>query len=280
MERLAGRVAVVTGAAGGIGFGIAEALAAEGMRLVLADLDGERLAQAAGALAGGGAELIGIPTDVRDAGSVEALAAAALDAFGAVHVVCNNAGVATMGYQWETPLADWEWVVDVNLWGTVHGVRTFVPILLANPDGGHVVNVASMGGLIGSAFSGPYSATKHAVVGLSKGLRAEFEQQGAQIGVTVVCPGKVATSIVERLNRRPGPTGEVVLPPEVRAVRDAMRDHAGEGVSARDAGQLVCDAIKRDRFWAFPGAQAHLPLLRRELQAVSNALEATVDPGP
>jgi NADP-dependent 3-hydroxy acid dehydrogenase YdfG len=149
VEELAGRVAVVTGAASGIGRGIAGALAAQGMRIVAADLDGARLAVTGAELRGNGAEVIERVTDVRDGAAVQALAAAALEAYGAVHVICNNAGVWTLGYQWETDLADWSWVIDVNLWGVIHGVRTFVPILLRNAE-------AAM------------SSTSHLSVGLSR----------------------------------------------------------------------------------------------------------------
>jgi NADP-dependent 3-hydroxy acid dehydrogenase YdfG len=174
MDELAGRVAVISGAASGIGYRIATALAGEGMRLVLADVDAAGLTSARRSLARAGAEVTEVLADVRDAAAVDALAAVAVETFGTVHVVYNNAGVWTLGYQWETSLDDWRWVVDVYLWGVIHGVRTFVPILLANPAGGHVVNTASMGGLLGGPVSGPYVATKHAVVGLSKGLRAEL----------------------------------------------------------------------------------------------------------
>lgn len=263
MDELAGRVAVITGAASGIGFGIAEALAEEGVRLVLADVDADRLRVAGQALGGLGADLTEVVTDVRDAASVDALAATTVKQFGEVHVLCNNAGVWTVGYQWETELADWQWVVDVNLWGVVHGVRAFTPLLLANPEGGHVVNTASMGGLIAGTVTGPYTATKHAVVGLSKGLRAELAMKGSNVGVTVVCPGKVATPILQHVGKRPGATADAQLPGEVQAIADAMRSGSAD-VSAKDAGRMIRSAIKRNQFWVFPGAHAHRPLLQRE----------------
>src|SRR5947209_10611823 len=191
MDDLQGRVAVVTGAAGGIGLGLAEAFVEAGMRVAIADVDAARLDGARQKL---GDAAIAVPTDVTDPASVDALAAATLDAFGAVHVVCNNAGVSTLGYQWEIPLDDWHWLMDVNLFGVVHGIRTFVPILLEQGEG-HVVNTASMGGLMTSAGSAAYSASKHAVIGLSKALRAELGIKSPDIGVTVMCPGEVATEM-------------------------------------------------------------------------------------
>jgi NAD(P)-dependent dehydrogenase (short-subunit alcohol dehydrogenase family) len=264
MEELAGKGAVVTGAGGGIGRGIALALAAAGMRLVLADTDADGLRATGAELRGSGAEAIEATTDVRDASAVESLAAVTLDTYGAVHVLCNNAGVWTVGRQWETDLADWRWVIDVNLWGAVHGVRTFVPLLLRNPDGGHVVNVSSMGGLLGGPLTGPYSASKHAIVGLSKGLRAELAHMGSDVGVSVVCPGKVRSAILDNVNKRPGRPGEPVLTPEAQAVTDAMRGAGSRAISAEDAGRLVREAIKRNSFWVLPGAGAHLPLLEQE----------------
>jgi NAD(P)-dependent dehydrogenase (short-subunit alcohol dehydrogenase family) len=171
MHTLAGRVAVVTGAAGGLGLGLARTLGAAGMRLVLADIDAAALQEAAEDLRTEVEAVAAVPTDVRDEDQVDRLAKQAVATFGRVDLLVNNAGVWTLGYQWETPLADWRWVVDVNFWGVVHGVRAFVPLLLANPDGGHVINVASMGGIRAGAFSGPYAATKHAVVGLERRLR-------------------------------------------------------------------------------------------------------------
>jgi NAD(P)-dependent dehydrogenase (short-subunit alcohol dehydrogenase family) len=204
MSDLRGRVAVVTGAASGIGLGMAEAFLGEGALVVLADINVGALRAAETSLAGWQGEVFGVVADVSDLESVRRLARATLERFGAVDVVGNNAGVWTLGYQWETSEEDWGWVVDVNLWGVIHGIQVFVPLLLANPGGGQVVNTASVGGLVGGAGTGPYAATKHGIVGLSKSLRAEFATQKAAIGVTIVCPGRVSTRIADRVNGRPG----------------------------------------------------------------------------
>jgi NAD(P)-dependent dehydrogenase (short-subunit alcohol dehydrogenase family) len=251
---LAERVLVVTGAATGIGRGVARAAAAAGMKVVAADLDATALDDTVGQLRADGAEVLGVPTDVRDAGAVDALARAAVAAFGGVDVVCNNAGVWTLGHEWETSLEDWRWVVDVNLWGVVHGVRTFVPLLLGNPDGGHVVNVASMGGLVAGPLTGPYAATKHAVVGLSKSLRAELAGREPRVGVSVVCPGRVRTSILDTVNRRPEAGADRVLSPDAQAVLDAMDRAGASALEADAAGRQILDAVVHDLFWIFPGA--------------------------
>jgi NAD(P)-dependent dehydrogenase (short-subunit alcohol dehydrogenase family) len=257
-------VAVVTGGASGIGRGMANAFARRGMRLVLADVDLDLLDASVADLRAGGATAIGVPTDVRQASAVDALAGATLKAFGRVDVICNNAGVWTLETQWETSLDEWQWVVDVNLWGVVHGVRTFVPLLLDNPDGGRVVNTASMGGLFGLPFNGPYTTTKHAVVGLSKGLRQELDARcGGRVGVTVVCPGTVRTAIIDNLNRRPEPNAD--RGPEVRAMLEATREQVTTtGITADEAGEIIADAVDQRRFWAFPAATALSPLLAYE----------------
>jgi NAD(P)-dependent dehydrogenase (short-subunit alcohol dehydrogenase family) len=233
------------------------------MRLVLADVDRDGLTAAATGLRAAGTQVLAWETDVRDQASVDALGRAAVAEFGAVDVVCNNAGVWTLGYQWETGLDDWQWVIDVNLWGVIHGLRTFVPLLLANADGGHVVNTASMGGLISGPLAGPYAASKSAVVALSKGLAAELAMKEATVGVTVVCPGKVDTPILGRFNQRPGGPTDVSLPPEVQATAEVMA--ATGGLPARAAGQMIRDAIIANRFWVFPGAERHRPLLEAEV---------------
>ncbi len=273
---LVGRVLVVTGGASGIGRGIASAAVAEGMKVVLADIDTARLTAAAAALPASGNDVVAVPTDVRDPTAVDHLAQAALDAFDRVDVICNNAGVWTLGSAWETALDDWRWVVDVNLWGVVYGVRTFVPLLLANPDGGHVVNVASMGGLVAGTLTGSYAATKHAVVGLSKTLRAELASQRPPVGVSVVCPGRVDTSVLDNVNRRPGALGERRLTPQAQVVLDAMRSAGGSAVPAEAAGRMILQAVKTGQFWVFPGAAAHGPLLERETNDVLSAFQAGV----
>ncbi len=164
MKEFKDKVAVVTGAASGIGRSLAERCAEEGMKVVMADVEGPALAQAAKELSAPGVTLLAVPTDVSKASEVENLARRTLEAFGAVHLLFNNAGVGKVGIVWEVTLADWEWVMGVNLWGVIHGVRTFVPLMLAQDTEGHVVNTASMAGLTAAAGYGIYSVTKHGVV--------------------------------------------------------------------------------------------------------------------
>lgn len=271
------RVAVVTGGASGIGRGMANAFARRDFRLVLADVDVSLLGQSVDELRAAGAEAVGVPTDVRDAAAVDALAATAMETFGRVDVACNNAGVWTMETQWETSVDDWKWVVDVNLWGVIHGVRSFVPILLDNPDGGRIVNTASMGGLFGLPFSGPYTTTKHAVVGLSKGLRQELDaRSGGRVGVTVVCPGTVRTPIINSPAYRPGSSGDRA--PDVQAIYDAMREQVSVGISSDEAGEVIVDAAERGQFWAFPAAAALTPIVRQDGDELIASLEALAKP--
>jgi NAD(P)-dependent dehydrogenase (short-subunit alcohol dehydrogenase family) len=249
MDTLQDRVAVVTGAAGGIGRGIALAFAAAGMRLVLADVDAKGIDAVAEEVGELGAPALRVPTDVSDASAVDALADATLAEYGAVHVVCNNAGVSTVGVQWDTPLADWEWVVGVNLWGVVNGVRTFVPHLIEQ-DEGHIVNTSSMGGLMTGALLGPYTATKHAVVGLSKGLRAELAFKAPHVGVSVICPGEIHTGMIERIKVEPSPESDAML--------DRLRAVIAVGLPPLEVGRMVIEAITGGRFWILPNARPHL----------------------
>src|SRR5512134_171510 len=231
MEALAAKTAVVTGAASGIGLAIAKRLGAEGMRVVLADVEADALARAARELDGAGVETLAVPTDVASAQQVEALAQRATDAFGAPHLVCNNAGVFAGGHCWEVSLADWKWTLDVNLWGVIHGVRSFVPRLLAHGDEAHVVNTASMAGLMSNPFSGPYTVSKHAVVALSEVLHHELTLTGTKVGVSVLCPEAVATRIGESERNRPG--GPVATPPTPaeQVVRGALRQSVAKGLA-------------------------------------------------
>ena len=203
MKDLSGKVAVVTGGASGIGRALAERFVAEGMRLVLADIEEKALAGAAEELGAAGATVVPVVTDVSKEASVMALADRAYAELGAVHVLCNNAGVATGGLSWELTEADWQWTLGVNLWGVIHGVRAFVPRMIAGGDDGHVVNTASMAGLLSAPFMGPYNASKFAVVTISEVLHHELAMTGAKVKVSVLCPGFVATQIGESDRNRP-----------------------------------------------------------------------------
>ena len=202
MDPFKDRVAVITGGAGGIGSAMAKAFAARGAKIVLADLDEPALAGAVRELEKSGAQALGVRTDVSRPESVEALAEATLRRFGAVHIVCNNAGIATFGPIAKATRKDWEFTMNVNFWGVVNGVQSFVPRLIDQNQGGHVVNTASMAGLVGMRWLGVYCASKFAVVGLTESLFVELRDQG--IGVSVLCPMVVATNINENsLRMRP-----------------------------------------------------------------------------
>jgi len=207
MKAFQGKVAVVTGAASGIGRALAERCAQEGMKVVLADIEGQALLQASGDLAAQGAQTLAVPTDVSQAGEVETLARKAFEAYSAVHLLFNNAGVGAGTTAWESTLADWEWVLGVNLWGVIHGLRAFVPRMLAQETECHVVNTASVAGLLPGR--GVYGVSKHAVVALSEALSADLGQQRSKIGVSVLCPGYVNTRILDSsVRHRPPVTGE------------------------------------------------------------------------
>ena len=268
MKELFGRVAVVTGASSGIGLATAVALANKGMKLVLASQNVERLDSAVRTVERTGAQVIGVPTDVGDITAVNALAAATIERFGAVQLVVNNAGVFAPGYLWEISQEDWNWVMDVNLNGPIYVLRAFVPLLLQQPEG-HVVNVASSGGLMPAPAHAPYCTTKHAMVGLSKALRADLGLKGASIGVTVVCPGAVATPITSQVNTTgPGgvPRGSFDLAPDVAAVWDVINTFTDDGIPAESCADMIVSAIQENQFWLLPNAQVFHPIFDQELE--------------
>ncbi len=241
MEQLEGRTATVTGAASGIGLAIVEAFVAEGMRVVMADIDGEALRTHAARLGDAGAHVYAVSADVRDPDAVQRVGNAAIERFGKLHVAVNNAGVVTGGYSWEIPLEDWHRVIDVDLWGVIHGIRTFVPHILASGEEGHVVNTASMAAVLALGRLGPYTVAKHGVLGLSDVLRAEFEALGAPVGVSVVMPGMIKTAM--------NPIGTVT--PDVVALQ-------------------VVDAIRRRRSYVFTDDHSTAEVERR-LRAILSA---------
>lgn len=269
MRDLEGKVAVITGASTGIGRSVALECARAGMRVVMASQNEERLAAAVEQVRKIGPDVIGRRTDVGKLSEIEALAEAALASFGAVHLLVNNAGVFRPGYMWELSLEEWRWVVDVNLWGTVYGIKVFVPHLLRAGEG-HVVNVSSTGGLMTTPVQGPYTATKHAMVGISKGLRADLAMKGAAIGVTLVCPGMVATNITTQLETN-GPGGrplEVNVPPEVAVMWNTMRTLTDAGIPADDVGPMVLEAVRENRFWLLPNGEQFFPVFDDELRSL------------
>lgn len=266
MENLEGRVAVVTGASTGIGRSIAKSFLDAGMKVVAASQNPTRLDEAVADLRPLG-DVIGVATDVSDLAAMQRLAEATLAAFGAVHVLVNNAGVFAPGYAWEISAEDWEWVVGVNLWGPIHGIRTFVPLILEQPEG-HVVNVSSAGGLMTSTVHGPYSTTKHGVVGLSRSLRADLELKGANVGVTLVCPGAVKTEITSQIeNTGPGgvPRGSIDLAPEVQARWESIANYTDAGIPSDEAGEMVLAAVRENRFWVLPNGEVFHPVFDAEL---------------
>ncbi len=245
MDAFKDRVAVVTGGGSGIGAAMARAFAARGAKLVLADIDEAALASVAEPLAASGTQVLTRKTDVGERAQVEALARAAEERFGAVHVVCNNAGIGVYGEIADVPHADWEYTMRVNFWGVVHGVETFAPRLIAQ-QGGHIVNTASMAGCVGMQWLGVYCASKFAVVGLSEALYRELGRHG--VGVSVLCPMIVDTRINENsIRNRPAnlrkPGGDGFIPPAA-----AM---AGGVITPEEVARRVVRAVDRRDFYIF-----------------------------
>lgn len=244
MERLEGRSAVVTGGASGIGLAVATALAAQGVRVLLTDVDGQALDAAASSLLSAvpGAEVDAAVVDVRDPDSVETAAARAVERFGGLHIAMNNAGIVNGGRAWELPLEEWRRVLDVNLWGVIHGIRAFVPRILATGEEGHVVNTGSRASVVAHGGLGPYTVAKHGVLALSDVLRKDLQAAGAPVGVSIVLPGAIRTGM--------NPIGDIEPSTVAANVVDAIRtgrryvftdDQGNEGVRRR-LGAIV-DAL-------------------------------------
>jgi NAD(P)-dependent dehydrogenase (short-subunit alcohol dehydrogenase family) len=253
MRVFEGRVAVVTGAASGIGLALAQRFAAEGMKVVMADVEAEALDRAAAAVRATTPAVLATRVDVARAEDVERLARETYAAFGAAHVVCNNAGVAVIGAVHEHSLADWQWVLGVNLWGVIHGVRAFVPRMLAGGDEGHIVNTASMAGLTTAPFMSVYDVTKHGVVALSESMYKEFEMTGAPLGVSVVCPGLIDTNIMRSSRNRPAELAEEgKAGPMAQAFGQGLADRLTTGYPPSEVAEQVVRGIRNRRFYIVP----------------------------
>ncbi len=259
---LAGKVAVVTGGASGIGKGIAAQLVAEGARVVIADIQRDAMEAAAAEIGA-----MGVLTDVSDPASVDALAAAVLDRYGVVHVVCNNAGIGPLAPVADLTLDDWRWMIGVNLWGVIHGVHTFLPVLKRNRDGGHIVNTASMAGLVAGPRLGAYAAAKYGVVGLTEVLAAELAADNSRVGVSVLCPGTVHTNIGHSSRNRPADLPDAGFKDIDIELEDNPRYR---WIYPADAGAVVVRAIKRGDLYALTHPDWY-PMVAERHEAIAEA---------
>jgi NAD(P)-dependent dehydrogenase (short-subunit alcohol dehydrogenase family) len=268
------RVAVVTGAASGIGLALAERFAAEGMKVVMADIEAAALDAAAGGLTRRGATVLATRADVSRSEDVERLAEETYRRFGAAHVVCNNAGVAVIGAVHEHTLADWQWVINVNLWGVIHGVRAFLPRMLAGGDEGHIVNTASMAGLTTAPFMSVYDVTKHGVVALSESMYKELTVTGAPVGVSVVCPGLIDTNIMRSSRNRPEQLAEAgKAGPAAQAFGQALGERLAGGYPPSEVAAQVLQGIREGRFYivpAQPEVKGNIAIRAEDLLALRN----------
>jgi len=269
------KVAVITGAASGIGRGIAQRCAQEGMKVILADIEEEALIQTEKEMEAAGASVLAVLTDVSQASDVEVLRQKTLDAFGAVHLLCNNAGVGAGGSIWESTLADWEWVIRVNLWGVIHGVRAFVPIMLEQDTECHIVNTASVLGLISSPHLGTYKVTKHGIVTLSETLYHELALRGAKIKVSVLCPMWVNTQLMEAERNRPAelrndPAEEmrIKMSPEYQEVEKLVREAVQAGISCQQVADCVFKAIREEKFYILTDPDPVKPLVQMRMEDI------------
>ena len=257
MKQLKGKVAAVTGAASGLGRSMALAFAAEGMDVALADVDDLNLSSVEKEIQDLGVRAITLKVDVSQAEQVDALRDQTLARLGAIHVVCNNAGVSPLGAVWENTPADWQWILGVNLWGVIHGVRAFTPYLIAQNEG-HIVNTASVAGLISPPGSGAYNVTKHAVVALSESLHHDLRERNSAVGVSVLCPAYVPTRITESERSRPETLKNPTRNPSPESVaRQAMLNKAVSSgkISADQVARAVVAAIKEQRFYILTHAR-------------------------
>jgi NAD(P)-dependent dehydrogenase (short-subunit alcohol dehydrogenase family) len=268
MKEFRSKVAVVTGAASGMGKAMAERFAAEGMKVVLADVEREALGAAEHEFRTRGSTVLAVRTDVSKAADVEQLAARTVEAFGTVHVLCNNAGVGTGGLAWIQRIADWEWTLGVNLWGVIHGIRTFLPIMLAHGEEGHIVSTASVAGLISGPFGIPYNVSKYGVVALCEGLHHELALVESKIKVSVLCPGFVHTRITESQRNRPAEMPLLPMSEVEMQYAEWIRTRVAAGLAPSEVARQVFEAIRDERFYIVTDPDEWKPLIRQRMEDI------------
>ena len=275
MKDFSGRVAVITGAGSGFGREFAQIGARLGMKLALADVNADALEASASELRAQGADVLAQPCDVSQGAQVQALADATLERFEAIHLVFNNAGVAgTGGFIWENSEADWRWTLGVNLWGVVHGIRVFVPILLAQDCECHVVNTASVAGLISPQMMGVYNVSKHAVVAASETLYQDLRIAQARVGVSVLCPAFVPTGIFDSHRNRPEALRNTAPPTESQQAAQRQGEQAVRSgkLTAADVAERTFDAVRENRFYVLthPRILQSVELRMQDILALRN----------
>jgi NAD(P)-dependent dehydrogenase (short-subunit alcohol dehydrogenase family) len=279
MREVKGKVAVVTGAASGIGRALAERFAREGMKIVLADIEESPLLETRDAIAASGAEAIAIRTDVSRWDEVEQLARRTFEAFGTAHVVCNNAGVALNGPAWELTLADWQWVLGVNVWSVIYGIRAFAPRLVEQREG-HIVNIASIAGLIAAPLMSAYGASKHAVVGMSECLYHDLNlATGGAVKVSVVCPAWVKTKIADSRRNRPPAMRPPDRPqtPQEQMAEAWSRSAVAAGIPPEAVAEKVFSAIVEEHFWVLTHPNSK-KLIERRMRDILDEHEPRFEP--
>jgi NAD(P)-dependent dehydrogenase (short-subunit alcohol dehydrogenase family) len=262
-----GKTAVVTGAASGMGLAMAQSFAGAGMAVVMADIEATRLQSAVDALTAAGHRAIGVPTDVSSEAQIQALAEAALDTYGAVHVVCNNAGIGIGGAVDEMSLDDWRWTIDVDLWSVVYGVRTFLPLLKAQGEG-HISATSSMAGLVSGPVLGAYHVAKHGVVALMDTVRIELKMAKSAVKASVLCPGPIDTDITRSARNRPAELSEHQSSPLEEKFWNNLTAELARGMDPAEVGELVLDAVRNERFWILTHPNEFIPLVERRLQSI------------
>ena len=282
MDELAGRTAVVTGAASGIGLGLSRRLGREGMNLVLADIERAPLDEAAAELRDAGTAVLTVPCDVSDLSQIRALESASRERFGNIHVLCNNAGVGTGGQVADPDdIEVWRWTIDIDLWGVIYGCKVFLPAMIEHGEPGHVVNTASLAGLVAGPLMGAYNVAKYGVVALSETLFHELNLTGSAIGVSVLCPGFVQTAIGDSDRNMPADVaaGRPELGPDAEAFAAMISDQVAAGMSPDDVAHAVFHAISSRQFWVLTHPDLRTRILERTRGIVTGMNpELEVDP--